>query len=190
MIYKEPDINLSDIDFREEYVGLNDEFSLKVLLIRTNKRTRCKCYDPLNHDGDPNCKTCGGTGKLNIIEMTPTIHENFNTSSLIKMTELGLSVSNTILFYFDYKVIPRFRDKILIVGYDNLGIPIDIKKDCTIASVEEIRGEKGRVEAYMVYAKYSPENIIRDQKRLNKIPPEIKKEIMKGRRFTWPQDTQ
>lgn len=188
MIYEEPDIELSDIDLRQEFEGLKNEFNLKVLLIRTNQRTRCKCYDPYNHDGDSNCKICGGTGKLNMIEMTPTIHENFNTSSLIKMTELGLSVSNTILLFFDYKVIPKVRDRVLIVGYDSRGIPVDIKKDCTIASVEEVRGENGRIELYMVYAKYSPENIKRDQRRLNRIPPKVKKEIMKGRRYTWPQD--
>lgn len=177
-----------NINLREEYKSLEKDFSFKVLLIRTNKNTRCKCYDPLNHDGDAHCKICGGTGKLNMIESVSTIHENFNGSNLIKMTELGLSVSNTILLFFDYKTIPVVKDRVLIVGYDKYGIPIDIKKSCTIASVEEVRGDNGRVEFYLTYAKYAPEKIKQDQRRLNSVPPKIKKQIMKGRRYTWPQD--
>lgn len=190
-MYKVPDIDLrGDINLREDYDSLEKQFTLKVLMIRKNKNTRCKCYNELHRDGDIKCKVCGGTGRLNLIEQVPAIHENFNTSSLIKMTELGLSVTNTVLFFFNYKIMPKVQDRILIVGYDKRGLPVDIKKSCTIVNVEEIRGDNGRVEMYQVYAKYSPEKIIYDQKRLNAIPLKCKAEIMKGRRYTWPQDIQ
>lgn len=186
MMYNTPDIELSEIDLRHEFDTLEEEFSLKVLLVRANKLTKCKCFNPLHGDGDRKCRICGGTGNINIIEQVSAIHENINANALVKMTELGLSVSNTIILELAYKLMPKVRDKVFIVGYDSKGLPVDIKKSCSIVSVDEIRGENGRVELYQVYAKYSPDQILLDQRRLNAIPPKQKAEIIKGRRYTWP----
>lgn len=181
-----PEINLSQIDLRHEYKSVEKEFGFKVLLVRANSPTKCRCYDPLHGDGNRKCKICGGTGNVNIIEKIDVIHENINTEGFVKMTELGLTVSNTVILYMSNKVFPKVRDKVFIVGYDKFGIPVDIKKDCTVVSVEEIRGEVGRVECYKVFARYSPDQILIDQRRLNAIPGEQKSEIMKGKRYTWP----
>ena len=108
----------------------------------------------------------------------------------IKLTEMGLSAMNTVVFYFDHKTAPRVQDRIFIVGYDSQGLPIDIKKSCTIVSAMQMRGDGGRLEMYKVYAKYSPEKIRQDQKRLNSIPPNHKAKIIKGVKYTWPLDTQ
>lgn len=188
-MYNKPDIDYIDIDLREDFQNMNNQFGLKILVIRKNKNTRCKCWSPLNSDGDSNCKICGGSGKLNIIEQVQGIHEQIsssNTSAVIKMTELGLSIANTIVMYFDFKVAPRPQDRIFIVGYDNKGIPVDIKKSCTVVSVEPVRGDRGRLELYKVYAKYAPEKIKLDQRRLNAIPVIDKAKIVKGVRYTWP----
>lgn len=180
-------INEEKINLRDEFELLQDEFSMSILLIRNNKNTRCKCYNPLHKDGDRKCKICGGTGKISSIEKVDVIHQNVNSSGFIKMTELGLSVTNTIVLYFNVKSIPKVQDQVLIVGFDKDGIPVDIKRSCTIASVQEVRGDNGRVEFYQTYAKYSPEKIELNQRRLNAIPPAFKKKIMEGKRFTWPQ---
>ena len=89
----------------------------------------------------------------------------------------------------DHKIVPRPQDRILIVGFDQYGVPVDIKKSCVIASIDENRGDDGRVEAYTVYAKYAPEKIELDQRRLNSLPPKVKFEISKGRRYSWPTDS-
>lgn len=175
------------IDLREEFKLLQDDFSMNILLIRNNKNSRCKCYNPLHKDGDRKCKICGGTGKVSSIEKVRVINQNVNSSGFVKMTELGLSVSNTILLYFDVKAIPKVQDQVLIVGFDKDKIPVDIKRSCTIVSVQEVRGDNGRIEFYEVYAKHSPEKIELNQRRLNAIPPAFKKQISEGKRFTWPQ---
>lgn len=178
------DIN---IDLRQEFDFLKEHFAIDLLMIRSNKHSRCKCYDPLHRDGDRRCRVCGGTGKISSIEKISAIHQNVNASGFVKMTDLGLSVSNTIVLYFDLKAVPKAQDQVLIVGFDKYGSPVDIKKSCTIVSVQEVRGDNGRLEMYQVYAKYSPEKIDVDQKRLNSIPPAQKRDIAKGKRYIWPQ---
>jgi hypothetical protein len=185
-MWNQADINLKQIDLRKEFEGIENEFKFDVLLVRTNNLTRCKCYDPLHGDGNRKCRICGGSGRVNLIEKVPVVHENVNTDGFVKMTELGLSASNTIILYMNFKIMPKVRDKIFIVGYDKYKLPIDIKRSCTVMSAEEVRGENGRVEGYLVYAKYTPEQILLEQRRLNAIPPKSKSEIMKGKRYTWP----
>ena len=176
-----------NVDLREEFRELNDKFKLKILLIRRNNNTRCKCYDPLHRSGNRKCKVCGGSGKINIIEAAEIIHQNVDSNSSLQLTDIGLSINNTLKCYLDRKYVPKVQDQILIVGFNSQGIPVDIKKSCTIVSVQEIRGDLGRIEAYQVYAKYSPEKIKVDQKRLDAIPTQQKRQIVKGKRYTWPQ---
>lgn len=45
-MYNKPDIDYIDIDLRKEFDNMNGQFGLKVLLIRRNKHTRCKCWSP------------------------------------------------------------------------------------------------------------------------------------------------
>lgn len=181
-------VHIYNIDMRKEFDILQNQFSMSILLIRSNNNTRCKCYDPLHRSGNRKCKVCGGSGKINTIEKIQGIHQNSDSGSPMKLTELGLSAMNTISFYLDRKYVPKSKDQILIVGFDNNGCPVDIKKDCTIVSVQEVRGDDGRIEFYHVYAKYSPDKILIDQKRLNAIPKEQKMQIAKGKRYTWPQE--
>ena len=176
-----------EIDLREEFDLLQSEFSLSILLIRNNNDTRCKCYDPLHRDGDRSCKMCGGSGKVSSIEKINVIHQNANKDSNVKLTEIGLSITNTINFYIHRKHFPKVQDQILIVGFDNNGLPVDIKKSCTIVSVLEVRGDHGRNEFFQVYGKYSPDKIKFDQKRLNSIPLEHKKKLAEGKKYIWPQ---
>lgn len=191
-MYKQPEIDWIDINLRREFENMNNQFGLNVLLIRKNKNSRCKCWNQLNRDGDPRCKICGGTGKVSSIEQVKAINETAsatNTSAMMKMTELGLTVANTIVMYIDYRVAPRVSDRFFIVGYDSYGLPVDIKKSCTIASIEPVRGDKGRLELYKAYCKLTPDKIIQDQKRLNAIPSQDKLKLTKGVRYTWPLDT-
>lgn len=179
--------NTVKIDLREEFDFLQNEFSLSILLIRNNNNTRCKCYDPLHRDGNRNCKICGGSGKISSIEKINAIHQNANKDSNVKLTEIGLSITNTISFYIDRIYFPKVQDQILIVGFDKNGLPVDIKKSCTIVSVQEIRGDHGRNELFQIYAKYSPDKVKVDQRRLNSIPLEHKKKLSEGKKYIWPQ---
>lgn len=176
---------MRNIDLRKEFDKLLDEFGFDVLMSRNIKHTRCKCFDNLHGVGKADCKYCGGSGNITSLEKVKVIYQNASSDSFVKMTELGLTISNTIVFYMKNTIIPNEEDQIFVVGYDKVGIPVDIKEDCTIISVKPIRGDEGRVELYEILAKISPEKIIKDQKRLNSIKNVTKKRIMEGRRFVW-----
>lgn len=183
--------DVSIIDFRKEFEYLNKEYGIDMLYIRSNKRIKCRCYNPRTKDGDVNCKICGGTGRVSSVEKIKGIYQNYDETGFVRNTKIGDSTSNTVIFYFDINTVPTVNDRILLVAFErsiSIPIPINISKSMVIISVDPIRGESGRIEVYKCFAKYAPEKLIYDQKRLNSIPLKAKKEIMKGVKYTWPQE--
>ena len=182
--------DIEDIDLRKEFDYMNDEYGIDMLYIRTNKRIRCKCYNPRTKDGDSKCKICGGKGKVCSIENVKGIRQNFERPVTEQYLKIGLSASNTAIIYFSNKVAPVINDEILIVAYDRSGdtpIPVNISMSLKIIMLEKVRGDKGRVEGYRCFSKFAPEKVVLNQRRLNAIPPTDKKKIMKGFRYTWPE---
>ena len=179
----------NDIDFRKEFTYMNEEFGFDMLYIRTNKRIRCKCYNPRTKDGDSKCKICGGKGKICSIEKIKGIRQNFERPVTEQYLKLGLSASNTTIIYVSNDIAPTINDEILVVAYERSGdtpIPVNITMSLRIIMIEKVRGSHGRVEAYRCFAKFSPEKVETNQRRLNVIPVKDKKKIMKGARYTWP----
>ena len=176
----------SQIDLRNEFDYLQNEFSISILLIRQQNLTRCKCYNQLTDCGSAKCKICGGSGRVNSIELQHPIIQTLSIDDSVTLTKIGMVSVGTPVFYFNYKVQPQERDLILVVGFDKHNIPVDIKSLYVITSVEELRADKGRVEYFRVYSKLAPERIVNTQKRLNAIPLKSKRAIMKGRIFKWP----
>lgn len=179
-----------DINFRKEFNSLNEQFGFDMLYIRANKRIRCKCYNPRTKDGDSKCKICGGKGKLCCIEKIKGIRQNFERPVTEQYLKLGLSASNTTILYVSNEVAPVINDEVLIVAFSRDGdvpIPVNIKMSARLIMIEKVRGTNGRVEAYRCFAKFAPERVVLNQRRLNAIPAIDKKKIMKGVRYTWPE---
>ena len=182
--------DVAAIHLRGEFKLLNAEYGVTMLYIRSNKKIRCRCYNPRTKDGNVNCKICGGTGRVSSIETVKGIYQNYDETGFMRETELGASTSNTVILYFDEKTVPTVNDRILLTAFDrstSVPVPVNISKSMIIISVDPIRGEAGRVEAYKCFAKYAPEKIEYDQRRLNSIPVKDKIKIMKGVKYTWPQ---
>lgn len=176
---------LGKINLREQFELLQNQFSISIFIIRKNKLTKCKCYNPLHRTGDANCKICGGSGMLNTIEKIEAIQQTMDTEDALQNTELGIVVSDLMCFYINHKDIPFEKDELLIVGYNEKKIPIDIKENYIIQSVQPLKGDNGRIELYKVFAKKSQERIQINQKRFNSIPIQQKIKLMQGKKFTW-----
>lgn len=176
-----------EIDIRNEYKLIEKEFGVSILLVRCQNLTRCKCYDTLSKTGNSNCKMCGGTGMVNSIEHRKAIVQTLSTDNSMSPAPIGLMSTDTLLFHFGYEINPMERDMILIVGFDKSGIPIDVKEVYVITTSDPIRGDRGRIEYYKVYAKMAPEKLKNIQNRLNSIPVRSKiKMIKEGAVFRWP----
>lgn len=174
------------INMRSEFDFLNDEYGINMLYVRSNPRTICRCYDKLTQDGDSKCRICGGTGKLSSIECVKGIYQNIEENKYNIMMEADLKISNTAVVYFNYKAVPKVNDRLFITAYKE-NIPVNIIKSLVIRAIQPVRVDNGRIEFYKCFARFAPEKIIEDQRRLNKVPYEFKKKIMKGARYSWPQ---
>lgn len=174
------------INMRSEFDFLNDEYGINMLYVRSNPRTICRCYDKLTQDGDSKCRICGGTGRLSSIECVKGIYQNIEGNKYNIMMEADLKISNTVVVYFNHKAVPKINDRLFITAYND-NIPVNIIKSLVIRAVQPIRCDNGRIEFYKCFARFAPEKIIEDQRRLNKVPYGFKKKIMKGARYSWPQ---
>lgn len=176
---------MNNINFRNEMETLLDEYGVDVLLVRKMKDSRCPCYDSLHRDGDSNCKICLGTGMLSSVEKNKAVIQNANSQNFIRVSELGLLVSNSFVMYFDHSTHLNEGDHVFMVGFDKTNIPVDIKNVCSIKTSKAVRGDNGRIEYYEILAESSPTKIIKEQKRLNKTSIATKRSIMDGGRFVW-----
>lgn len=174
-----------DIDFRKEMEIFLDEYGIKVFLIRNLKHTRCSCYDNTYKSGDSSCYLCGGSGLTSSIEIIDAIVQYADSNSFLKMSEIGLQVTNTFNVYMKFDLAINEGDKILFVGFDKSNLPVDIKTVCEIKSSKTVRGDSGRIEFIEALVKITAEDIIKEQKRFNRIDPKMKRMLMKGKRYKW-----
>lgn len=180
----------NDIDVREEIEYILEHNSIKILYVRNNRETRCKCFDPLHEDGKSNCLMCGGTGYLSSIEvieafLNPASQDDMLRMSGEKFTNLGDANLYTDTFYFKHKNTPNVGDRILIVGFDKHGLPTDVKESLHVSLTRRVRGYKGRTELYKVIARSSAQSLSLDNKRLRQVPNADKFKMMKGTKYQW-----
>lgn len=181
---------LNEIDAREEMDYVLDNNGIKVLYIRSNRNTRCKCYDPLHKDGESSCNICGGSGFLSSIEVITVFANPLSQDDVLRMsgerfTELGDANIYSNTFYLKYNTSPNTGDKIIIVGYDKDGLPTEVKEVYVLGLCRATRGLNGRIEYYRVLGRTSPQHTHKEQLRLNKVPNTHKKNIMNGVRYQW-----
>lgn len=180
----------SDINAREEMESILNHNGIKVLYVRSNRNTRCKCYDPLHKDGKANCHICGGSGFLSSIEPIKIFANPLSQDDVLRMsgerfTDLGDANLYSNTFYLKHNTSPNTGDRIIVVGYDKSGLPTEVKEVFVLGLCRPTRGESGRVEYFRVLARTSPQHTKLEQTRLNKIPNAHKKNLMKGVRYEW-----
>lgn len=177
-----------EIDLRKELNLLNCEFSIDVLYIRNTKFVRCDCFNDLEKTGNPKCPKCFGSGYFASIQKFKTIESSvsaYSNNNKIQIQPIGAIDQKDEVYYFEYEALPKERDFILKVSWkDNK--PVDVIKVLEITNIYEMRGTNGRVEVYGVHVNNRPDEVIKFNNMLHKLPLKAKKILGKGDRFIWP----
>lgn len=139
-----------DIDFREEVKELESAYGINVVHIQNSKYIKCKCFNDLYKTGNPKCNLCFGTGRVTTLSIKKAIKYNQEGGSVD--TELGNIVKDKNVFIFNHTYEISEKDYILMVGFNN-GCIKDIKNQFEVEYVDEVRGDRGRIEYKIVYTK-------------------------------------
>lgn len=178
-----------DIDLRKEIHDLIEETGHYVLLQRTSRKLRCICWDEktqessvsryIERSGDKqysrtSCPRCLGEGWVSRIEKVKTRRQMAsNIISLPGKNQQALygRVSiDTRLFFFEHFVSPKNGDYIYEVGWHK-GKPTHIIEAFEIASADDMRGDRGRIEFWQATMKEDTINIEARGFAIKKIGP-------------------
>ena len=177
-----------EIDLRHELNLLNSEFSIDVLYIRNIKFVRCDCFDDLEKTGDPKCPKCFGSGYFASIQKFKAIESSisaYSSNNKVQVQPIGAIDHKHEVYYFEYEALPKERDFILKVSWKD-GKPIDVIKVLEVTNVYEMRGTNGRIEVYGVHVNNKPDEVIKFNSVLHRLPSKAKRILGKGEKFIWP----
>lgn len=177
-----------EIDLRHELNLLNSEFSINVLYIRNAKFVRCDCFDDLEKTGNPKCPKCFGSGYFASIQKFKAIESSvsaYSTNNKVQVQPIGTIDHKDEVYYFEYEALPRERDFILKVSWKD-GKPVDVIKVLEVTNIYEMRGTNGRVEVYGVHVNNRPDEVIKFNNMLHRLPLKAKRILGKGDKFVWP----
>ena len=177
-----------EIDLRHELNLLNSEFSINVLYIRNAKFVRCDCFDDIEKTGNPKCPKCFGSGHFASIQKFKTIESSisaYSGNNKIKVQPIGAIDQKDEVYYFEYEALPKERDFILKVSWKD-GKPVDVIKVLEVSNIYEMRGTNGRVEVYGVHVNNRPDEVVKFNNMLHKLPLKAKRILGKGDKFIWP----
>lgn len=177
-----------EIDLRHELNLLNSEFSIDVLYIRNIKFVRCDCFDDLEKTGNPKCPKCFGSGYFASIQKFKAIESSisaYSSNNKVQVQPIGAIDHKDEVYYFEYEALPKERDFILKVSWKD-GKPIDVIKVLEVTNVYEMRGTNGRIEVYGVHVNNKPDEVIKFNSVLYRLPSKAKRILGKGEKFIWP----
>ena len=159
-----------NINLREEVKDMINDYSIDILCQKASKYFKCKCYSELHKSADPSCNICHGTGKVNSIERYKAIIEYIEASSKgsVKSTEVGDTLSQNIKLYVAYNTFIKEKDKIFTVGIHNDKVK-SLHNVYEVTNVQNIRGDNGRTELLVVYAKLMPSYMNTATRIINKL---------------------
>ena len=141
-----------NIDLRKEFNKFIEENGHYVLLQRTSRQIRCRCFDEIRKEGDAKCKLCLGKGWLSKIERHKVRYDSaiqiITRPNLNKLSPIGHSWIDGRTFYFKHDVKLQVGDVIYEVGWDaqQSQKPTHLIRTFAINDVYAYRGDNGRVE--------------------------------------------
>lgn len=137
------------MDLRQEFNELLDEFGHYVLLHRTGRKIRCRCWNEKYQEADSNCLICGGTGWVSRIERHKIRRQRavqvISQPNLNQQTTLGKMWIDAQSFYMHHNVYPKVGDYIYEVGWSGYR-PTHLINAYRINDVDGHRGDNGRIE--------------------------------------------
>lgn len=154
-----------DINLREELDALLDEYGHYVLLQRSSRRLRCRCWHEVRREGDPNCPYCLGRGRVSRIERHKVRYSSglstIQRPMATTLSPVGPSWVDGKLFYFKHNVEVQTGDFIYEVGWSakNKKKPTHLISAYLINDVYEYRGDNGRIEYKLASVRKETRNV-------------------------------
>jgi hypothetical protein len=140
------------IDLRKEFEELINQYGHYVLLQRTSRHIRCRCFDEVRQEGDASCRVCLGKGWISRIERHKVRYDSatqiVSRPNLNQIGPIGHSWVDARVFYFKHDVHLQVGDIIYEVGWDkkNPQKPTHLIRAFAINDVYAYRGDNGRIE--------------------------------------------
>lgn len=151
------------VDLRREFDDIIDEFGKPYLLIRADKKQRCKCVDTLYNSARDDCPICLGTGYISSVEkvtgrdVVASIPETL--PRMITMGDPANIVVPSRRFYFRHDTNPKRQDLIISCAWNGNVPVIDAYTEVyEVNHSEPKRADSGRVEYFIVSTAMDPIN--------------------------------
>lgn len=147
------------IDLRKHFDEFLRDYGHYVLLQRTSRKIRCRCWDERHKEASPDCRICLGKGWISRIERHRTRYDTaiqvVSRPNLNQLTPVGRNWVDARAFYFAHDVHPKVGDMIFEVGWHpyNPHKPTHLIRAYVINDVYPFRGDRGRIEYYMTSVK-------------------------------------
>lgn len=146
-----------DIDLRKEVNKLLSETKYSILIQKTSKKIRCKCYSHKYQESKSKCPICTGTGWLFKFDKIKAFKQDFTPSvstadNGMLVTDIGDAAFSDKVFYLPHDSHPQVGDYIWEVTWRN-NKPIAIQNLYKIKAANEQRGDKGKIEYYVAACK-------------------------------------
>jgi hypothetical protein len=144
------------IDFRKEFDEMMGDFGHAVLLHRSGRKIRCRCWSEKYQEADSDCMLCGATGWVSRVERhdvrrDPAV-QIVSQPNLNKQTKIGKMWVDAQNFWMKHNVHPQVGDYIYEVGWKG-SKPTHLVQAYVINDVRSLRGDHGRIEYWSVSCK-------------------------------------
>jgi hypothetical protein len=152
-----------NIDLRKEFDDLMDEYGYPILLHRTGRKIRCRCWNEKYQEAKTKCPICVGTGWVSRIERhtlrDTSAVQTIARTGLGEQTGLGKMWVDAKTFYMRHNSNPKVGDYLYEVGWTSSQKPSHLSHVYRINDIIANRGDNGRIEYWTVSAKSETVNM-------------------------------
>lgn len=144
------------MDLRKEFHDMIEGYGHHVLVHHTSRKIRCSCWNEKYQEPRSSCPYCFGRGWVGRMQRHKVRRETAaNIISLpvrIISTAMGQVATDTMTFFMRHDSGVKVGDMIYEVGWDK-SKPTHVMSAYEVNYVDDLRGDKGRVEFLQVAVK-------------------------------------
>jgi hypothetical protein len=150
------------MDLRKEFDTILEQYGFPVLVVRSDRKLRCSCWNEKTQEADRECPICFGLGYVPVVEKHMT--RSTDTSVPESLAMLGsetpsfgaISVPGRV-YYMRYNAILHPTDLIVDVDWTSTGRPVYNGGGIyEVSHVDPKKFERGQLIYNKVYVKDKP----------------------------------
>lgn len=142
---------------RKEFDELIEQYGHAVLMHRTGRKIRCRCFSSKYQEPEADCKFCFGTGWVGRIERHKirgkSAVQTISRTNLGQQTEIGTMWVDAMTYYMRHNVHPQVGDLIYEVGWRNSQKPSHLIRTYEINDTYPNRTDNGKIDYWTVSLK-------------------------------------